>query len=151
MKKVKSILFALALLVVGVTTEAQISAKKVTWVHAAKVHAILKVEADPKFVSHFSYEDLEFVASQGDKGISAILMANDLILDTFMQANAIAKEAMMGLGFKGKDHFKMSLILEKACQERIAELDSGAVEGNPPVPDMKPQSRVMGNPPVPDM
>ena len=151
MKKQTLVLLAFAMLFVGTQVNAQIAARKTTWMHAAKVHAVLKVEADPKFVSHFSYDDLKFIASLGEKGIHAVLAANDLILDTFMQANEITKEAMIGLGLKGQDHFKMSLVLEKACQGRIVELDSGVANGNPPTPDLHPQSKAMGNPPTPDL
>lgn len=130
---------------------AEAKSRSATWIHAAKVHAILKTKADPQFVAYFSYEDLEFIAGQGEKGIEAVLVANDLILDTFMTAGEITEEALLGLGFKGKDHFKMSLLLTKVCQERIAELDFGVTGGNPPVPDIRPQDFISGNPPVPDI
>lgn len=138
---------------VGLTLSGGAKAKSgsATWIHAAKVRAVLKIKADPQFVAHFSYEGLEFIASQGEKGIEAVLAANDLILDTFMTADEITQEAMFGLGFKGKDHFKMSVILTKACQERIAELDMGVADGNPPVPDIRPKDLISGNPPVPDI
>lgn len=137
-KQILKMLWVVLVAGVGLTVGGTAEAKsgKTTWIHAAKVHAVLKTKADPQFVAHFSYEDLEFIAGQGEKGIEAVLVANDLILDTFMTSGEITEEAMMGLGFKGKDHFKMSLLLTKVCQERIVELELGAVEGNPPTPDL---------------
>lgn len=145
-KQILKMLGVVLVVGVGLTAGGRTEAKsgKATWIHAAKVHAVLKTKADPKFVAHFSYEDLEFIADQGEKGIKAVLVANDLILDTFMTAEEITEEAMLGMGFKGKDHFKMSVVLEKACQGRIVELENNPTEpyspqGNNPTEPYRPQ------------